>query len=48
MFSVPGSFVAGVLGLIRDQRKGPAVLGLLFSGGLLSIWILAEMGVLWC
>lgn len=48
MVGVPLSLFFGALGLVRDRIKGPAILGTLISGGLLLLWWLAQMGVLWC
>ncbi len=48
MVAVPLSLVFGVIGLVRDRIKAPAILGGLVSGGLLLFWLLAMLGVLWC
>lgn len=48
MAAIPLSLVFGVIGLVRDRIKAPAILGALVSGGLLLFWALAISGVLWC
>jgi hypothetical protein len=48
MFAVPLSTILGMVGVVYDRIKGPAILGTLISGGLCLFWVLAITGVLWC
>ncbi len=48
MVAIPISLLAGVMGVVRDPNKGPAILGTLISGVLILFWAVAISGVLWC
>jgi hypothetical protein len=41
MFSFPASLILGIVGIIYDRRKLPAIFTTLISGGLMVYWALS-------
>ncbi len=42
MTAIPLGFILGLIGVFADRRKGPAIIGLTLTGGLILLFLVAQ------